>query len=46
MQNSYLRIEDKRHPLLAGIDDTDRIINGVHRVDVSPSEKFSIRRSR
>src|SRR5437660_1941909 len=40
MQNSYLRIEDKRHPLLAGIEDTDRIINGVRRVDVSPVEKF------
>jgi hypothetical protein len=40
MQNSYLRIEDKRHPLLAGIENTDRIINGVRRVDVSPIEKF------
>src|SRR5947207_5313082 len=37
MQNSYLRIEDKNHPLLAGIVDTDRIINGTRRVDVSPS---------
>src|SRR5260370_23975718 len=40
MQNSYLRIDDKRHPLLAGIDDTDRIINGAHRVGVSPLAKF------
>jgi hypothetical protein len=40
MQNSYLRIEDRRNPLLAGIEDTERIINGVHRVDVSPTEKF------
>jgi len=40
MQNSYLRIEDKKHPLLAGIDDTERIINGGRRVDVSPVEKF------
>jgi len=41
MQNSYLRIEDKSHPLLAGIVDTDRIINGTRRVDVSPVEKFA-----
>ena len=41
MQNSYLRIEDKSHPLLSGIVDTDRIINGVRRVDVSPVEKFA-----
>jgi hypothetical protein len=40
MQNSYLRIEDSRHPLLAGIHDTERIINGTRRVDVSPIEKF------
>src|SRR2546425_4124747 len=40
MQNSYLRIEDKGHPLLAGIDDTERIINGTRRVDVSPVEQF------
>jgi hypothetical protein len=37
MQNSYLRLETdpatgKRHPLLAGLDDTGRIINGVSRV--------------
>jgi Hypothetical glycosyl hydrolase 6/Beta-galactosidase trimerisation domain len=37
MQNSYLRLEadpstGKRHPLLAGLDDTGRIINGVSRV--------------
>jgi hypothetical protein len=37
MQNSYLRLEadpatGKRHPLLAGLDDTPRIINGVSRV--------------
>jgi hypothetical protein len=36
MQNSYLRLEDKQHPILAGFGDTDRIINGVRRVDVSP----------
>jgi hypothetical protein len=31
MQNSYLRLEN-RHPLLAGLEDTRRIINGVSRV--------------
>ncbi len=36
MQNSYLRIEDRNHPLLAGIVDTERIINGARRVDVKP----------
>ena len=37
MQNSYLRLETdpragRRHPILAGLDDTERIINGVSRV--------------
>jgi hypothetical protein len=37
MQNSYLRLEvdpstGKRHPILAGLEDTERIINGVSRV--------------
>jgi hypothetical protein len=41
MQNSYLRLErDARsgafHPLLAGLEDTPRIINGVRRVEVTP----------
>ena len=31
MQNSYLTLEN-RHPLLAGLEDTRRIINGVSRV--------------
>jgi Hypothetical glycosyl hydrolase 6/Beta-galactosidase trimerisation domain len=31
MQNSYLRLEN-HHPLLAGLEDTRRIINGVSRV--------------
>ena len=39
MQNSYLRLETdpatgKRHPLLAGLEDAPRIINGVRRVEV------------
>ena len=36
MMNSYLRLErdpaGRRHPLLAGLDDAERIINGVSRV--------------
>jgi hypothetical protein len=33
MQNSYLRLQDApRHPILAGLEDADRIINGVSRV--------------
>ena len=35
MQNSYLKLEQgaagKRHPLLTGLEDTPRIINGVFR---------------
>jgi hypothetical protein len=39
MQNSYLRLEassatGRRHPLLAGLEDAPRIINGVRRVEV------------
>ncbi len=41
MQNSYLKLEKdpatgKYHPLLAGLEDATRIINGVSRVDVEP----------
>ncbi len=32
MQNSYLRLETPGHPLLAGLEDAGRIINGVSRV--------------
>lgn len=32
MQNSYLRLESPRHPILAGLEDAERIINGVSRV--------------
>lgn len=40
MQNSYLRLETdpatgRRHPLLDGLEDAPRIINGVQRVDVT-----------
>jgi len=45
MQNSYLRLENdsatgKRHPVLAGLEDAPRIINGVWRVEVEPVERF------
>lgn len=40
MQNSYLRLErdattGEFHPLLVGLGDTERIINGVHRLPVT-----------
>ncbi len=45
MQNSYLRLESdpdtgKRHPLLAGLDDAPRIINGVRRVEVAATRPY------
>jgi hypothetical protein len=45
MQNSYLRLETdpasgRRHPLLAGLDDAPRIINGVRRVEVEATVPF------
>lgn len=45
MQNSYLSLETdaatgRRHPILDGLDDTPRIINGVFRVAVRPREVF------
>ncbi|PYV13906.1 MAG: hypothetical protein DMG07_13135, partial [Acidobacteria bacterium] len=37
MQNSYLRLEgDPSHPILAGLEEAERIINGVYRVEVEP----------
>jgi hypothetical protein len=46
MQNSYLRLEvdpatGKRHPLLAGLEDAPRIINGVRRVEVAATQPYS-----
>jgi len=46
MQNSYLRLETdpatgKRHPLLAGLEDTGRIINGVSRVHTKTIGAYS-----
>jgi hypothetical protein len=45
MQNSYLRLETDpatgdRHPLLTGLEDAPRIINGVRRVEVKSTERF------
>jgi hypothetical protein len=46
MQNSYLQLETdhatgKRHPLLAGLEDAFRIINGVRRVEVEATRPFA-----
>ena len=45
MQNSYLSLDPDpatgaRHPVLAGLDGTPRIINGVFRIDVKPTTDF------
>jgi hypothetical protein len=45
MQNSYLSLDPdaatgKRHPILAGLDGTPRIVNGVFRIDVRPTVAF------
>jgi hypothetical protein len=41
MQNSYLRLEHgTRHPILAGLEDAPRIINGVYRVEAAPRDRF------
>ena len=45
MQNSYLSLDrdratGRRHPVLDGLDDAPRIINGVYRIDVKPRGDF------
>ena len=45
MQNSYLALDadpstGRRHPVLDGLADTPRIINGVYRVQVTPTMPF------
>ncbi len=45
MKNSYLRIEKdpltgKHHPLLAGLEDAGRIVNGIYRVHVDARTKM------
>jgi len=45
MQNSYLRLEHdtaRGHPLLKGLEDAPRIVNGVWRLEVEPREKFPL----
>jgi Hypothetical glycosyl hydrolase 6/Beta-galactosidase trimerisation domain len=44
MQNSYLTLEHvaaPHHPLLKGVEDAPRIINGASRLVVEPREKFA-----
>ena len=46
MQNAYLRLErdpqtGAHHPLLAGLEDAERIINGAFRVKVRAAEPFA-----
>jgi hypothetical protein len=44
MHNSYLRLEHDaghEHPLLRGLEDAPRIINGVWRLEVEPREAFA-----
>ena len=46
MQNAYLTLEKngttgQYHPILAGLEDAERIINGVYRVDVEPMQRVS-----
>jgi hypothetical protein len=45
MQNSYLNLESdpstrRRHPVLDGLDDAARIVNGVFRLEVRPKVEF------
>jgi len=45
MQNSYLSLDvdavtGQRHPVLTGLEDTPRIINGVFRLQVKPRIEF------
>jgi hypothetical protein len=45
MQNSYLNLDPdpstgRRHPILAGLDQAARIVNGVFRIDVRPTAAF------
>ena len=47
MQNSYLSLDadpatGRRHAILDGLEDTPRIINGVFRIDVTPTTAVSV----
>ena len=44
MLNSYIRLEHEalpHHAIFSGLEDAPRIINGVSRLEVTPSEKFA-----
>jgi hypothetical protein len=44
MLNSYLRLEHEaapRHPLFKGLEDAPRVINGVSRLEVEPTDQFA-----
>jgi hypothetical protein len=46
MQNSYLRLETdpntgQRHPILAGLEDAERIINGVSRIHTRSNPAYA-----
>ncbi len=41
MQNSYLRLQhETKHPILRGLEDAPRIINGAYRVEVKTTTPF------
>ncbi len=45
MKNAYLRIEKdvatgKHHPILAGLEDAERIVHGAFRLEVEPRAEF------
>ncbi len=42
MKNAYLNLEhaSEPHPILAGLENAQRLIHGVHRLDVRPSTSF------
>jgi hypothetical protein len=42
MKHSYLRVNRaaRGHALLAGLEEAERLINGVHRVPVTPTARF------
>jgi hypothetical protein len=45
MRNSYLRLRSdpgtgRFHPVLAGLEDAYRIVNGIYRLDVKPQSEF------
>jgi len=47
MQNSYLRLRsdpstNKFHPVLEGLEDATRIINGIFRIKVTPRVAFRV----